>query len=80
VENAVKHNELSASSPLEVQLVIEQDRVSVQNPRRARRDLPPSAGIGLRNLAERYRVVAQLGIEVVEQAESFAVRLPLLPV
>jgi hypothetical protein len=80
LENAVKHNELSTSSPLEVRVVIEDGRACVSNVRRPRRDVLPSACVGLRNLAERYRVVAQASIEIDDRAESFAVRLPLLPV
>jgi LytS/YehU family sensor histidine kinase len=79
LENVVKHNELSSSLPLEVRVVIENSRVSVSNPRRPRGDVTPSAHVGLRNLAERYRVVAQATIEVVDKADSFAVFLPLLP-
>jgi LytS/YehU family sensor histidine kinase len=79
LENAVKHNELSSSSPLEVCVVIEDERVSVSNARRPRRDVTRSDHVGLRNLAERYRVVAQATIEVVDKADSFAVVLPLLP-
>jgi hypothetical protein len=79
LENAVKHNELSTSSPLEVRLVIEDGRACVSNARRPRRDILPSACVGLRNLAERYRVVAHASIEIDDQADSFAVRLPLLP-
>jgi hypothetical protein len=80
LENAVKHNELSASSPLEVRVVVERGRVSVSNARRPRRDVPASARVGLKNLAERYRVVAETSIQVVDLTDSFAVHLPLMPV
>ena len=79
LENAVKHNELSTSSPLEVRVVIEDGRVSVSNARRPRRDAPTSARVGLRNLAERYWGLAEASIEIVDQGDRFAVRLPLLP-
>jgi Histidine kinase len=79
LENAVKHNQLSLSAPLEVRVAVEDGKLSVTNQRRPRRDQPTSAQVGLRNLAERYRVVAQTNIEIVDLADSFAVRLPLLP-
>jgi hypothetical protein len=79
LENAVKHNELSASAPLDVRLTIDDARVSVWNARRPRRDVTPSARVGLRNLAERYRAVAHASIEVDARDDSFSVALPLLP-
>ncbi len=81
VENAVKHNELSVAAPLEVQIAIRDRLVSVTNARRPRRDGPSGpAGVGLRNLSERYRALAGAPIEVDDQPDAFAVRLPLLSV
>jgi hypothetical protein len=79
LENAVKHNELSASAPLDVRVEVAEGRVSVSNTRRPRRDVPTSSHVGLANLAERYRAVAEARIEIVDRAESFVVTLPLLP-
>jgi sensor histidine kinase YesM len=79
LENAVKHNELSATDPLEVVIVVEDRAVSVANPRRPRRDGPPSPGVGLRDLAARYRALAGVAIEIADGVSTFAVRVPLLP-
>ena len=51
LENAVKHNELSTSSPLEVRVVIEDGRVCVSNARRPRHDVPPFGFSGLADIS-----------------------------
>lgn len=78
LENAVKHNEVSATAPLDLRILVGDDRVTVSNTRRPRRDVAPSARVGLRNLAERYRLAAKREIEVRDEAGSFTVSLPLL--
>lgn len=78
LENAVKHNELSRAEPLDVCLRFEDRAVVLENQKRPRRDAPPSAGVGLANLAERWRLQTGLEIEVVDRPEGFSVRLPLL--
>lgn len=78
VENAVKHNEFSRANPLELRLALTADAVTVSHPRRPLRDAAPSAGVGLRNLAERCRLTTGRALEVCDQAATFAVTLPLL--
>jgi hypothetical protein len=78
VENAVKHNEFSRERPLELRLEVSGGALVVSNARRPRRDGAPSAGVGLRNLAERYRLATAHDIDVDAGPEVFRVRLPLL--
>lgn len=80
VENAVKHNELSRERPLHLRLRLLPDAVLVENERRPRA-LEPAAvgGVGLRNLAERFRLATAREVEIAEEGGRFAVRLPLLP-
>lgn len=80
LENAVKHNELSRATPLEVRVRFEDRAVVVENERRPRRDAPASAGVGLTNLAERCRLATGLDVEVTDGPQGFAVRVPLLAV
>jgi LytS/YehU family sensor histidine kinase len=79
LENAVKHNELSAESPLDVRLAVQGERVVVWNQKRPKRDVGPSARVGLKNLGERCKRLADRGIDVADDERGFEVALPLLP-
>jgi hypothetical protein len=80
VENAVKHNAFSRSVPLDIQLAVSPDAIVLANPRRPRDEPVASGGIGLRNLAERCRLITGRELEIETTAERFSVRLPLLSV
>jgi hypothetical protein len=78
LENAVKHNEFSQSSPLMVRIEVGRGEVLVENTLRPRQAAGAGVGVGLRNLAERYRLASHRDIEVSPGPGSFRVRLPLL--
>ena len=78
VENAVKHNQASATEPLPVQLVLDGDRVRMGNPARPRRSALPSAGVGLVNLDERCRLLTGRALDVRREAQRFEVAVPLV--
>lgn len=82
IENAIKHNEVGAGSPLDVEVRLDADAVIVRNARKPRRTLATSwrresAGLGLRNLDERSKLATGVGIEIETDAERFGVRVPL---
>jgi two-component system, LytTR family, sensor kinase len=70
---------VSVDAPLDLRLSVEDERVVVWNARRPKRDVAPSARLGLKNLAERCRRLADRGIDVAEDEGAFSVGLPLLP-
>ncbi|HWM88323.1 MAG TPA: sensor histidine kinase [Kofleriaceae bacterium] len=78
VENAVKHNELGADRPLEIDIDVRAREVSVSTSYRPRRLLRPSAGVGLRNLDERYRLLGAGAIQIRPGPDRFEVTLPLV--
>ncbi|WP_162910469.1 sensor histidine kinase [Hymenobacter oligotrophus] len=81
IENALKHNEASRQNPLHVHVAATADGwLTVHNARRARTtSLGPSTGMGLRNIRERYALLApQRPVAVLDEAATFGVRLPLL--
>ena len=80
IENAVKHNEGSARLPLLVRIAMAGDYLTVSNQLRPKSPASDSAGTGLENLQARYRLLTDRPVEVSREAESFAVRLPLLKV
>jgi hypothetical protein len=77
VENAVKHNELGEDRPLEIDIDVRSDEVAVSTSYRPRRLLHPSAGVGLRNLDERYRLLGAGSIRVRPGPDRFEVVVPL---
>ena len=76
--NAIKHNAVSAESPLTIVVSIDDGTLTVRNPARGTRPDWQSMGIGLRNLSQRFKLAT--GREVTWAVEDgwFVVRLPLL--
>jgi sensor histidine kinase YesM len=80
LENAVKHNEISEQHPLQVDIDLKDDHLTISNKIRAKRNLQHSSRIGLRNLDERFRLVTGKNIMSGKIDELiFQVKLPLIP-
>lgn len=79
VENAVKHNVVHKSKPLFIEILTQGETLCVRNnlQKKARHQVL-SHGIGLNNIAEKYRLLQGESILVKEDEESFRVCLPLL--
>lgn len=78
VENAVKHNRMTAKMPLQVCIQIEQGELVVRNRMQPRDELEPSTGIGLQNIVNRYTLLTDQPVWVGEQDSEFVVKVPLL--
>ncbi len=79
LENALKHNGCSAARPLHITLEFEDDALVFGNSCAAAAGPPaPGAGVGLRNLRERFLLVVRRDIKVWRTSRRFSVRLPLL--
>lgn len=78
LENAIKHNDLTEESPLNIQIVVEGDYIKVINNLQSRHFKEPSTGQGLPNLAERYRLLSGDEIHITQTETCFAVRIKLL--
>ena len=76
VENAVKHNVVSKSRPLHIQLSREGEEITIRNNFQPREDEKESLGIGLPNIQERYRYLTGLEVAIIRSGEHFTVRLP----
>ena len=77
IENAIKHNEISNRNPLTITIRTEQEALLVCNPIQPKRVAPAGPGIGLDNLAKRYRLLWQDEIGITADKGMFCVRLPL---
>lgn len=81
IENAFKHNVVSAESPLQLSIFIEEDHVVVSNNiNKKKYDTIQNEreGTGLKNLNERYQIIAGKEIQVIEGDVTFVVKIPLL--
>lgn len=79
VENAIKHNVISAKQPLKVEVLTTDDgHLKVANAIQPKIMEEPGNGIGLANLTERYRLKWNVDVEIVNDGTTFEVNLPLI--
>lgn len=78
VENAVKHNVISASRPLTVEIFAENDNyVVVRNNIQPKIKPEPSTHFGLQSLVHRYRLLGERPVMVEDNAAFFTVKVPI---
>lgn len=78
VENAVKHNAITTSSPLLIQIYSDNNNIIISNNIIPRMRIASSFGIGLKNIKEKYEILSNRTIDIVGNEHEFTVRLPLL--
>lgn len=78
VENAVKHNVISASKPLIVEIFAENGHIVVRN--NIQRKIKPEASthFGLQSLINRYKLLGERPVIVEDNAAYFIVKIPVL--
>ncbi len=79
-ENAVKHNEISEKTPMQIDVDIRNGYLTITNSIRERKTRAHSSRIGLKNLDERFKLVTGKGITTDKQDNKFVVHLPLIPI
>jgi LytS/YehU family sensor histidine kinase len=78
-ENAIKHNVISAKQPFVVCFNTNGgDTITVSNPVQPKKEKEVGDGIGLANLAERYRLMQQRSIYIEQSSRYFRVQVPLI--
>lgn len=78
IENAIKHNVLSADEPLSIWVYTTGSHIVVKNSLNKKPAATETNGVGLYNIAERYRLL-QGGEVIIEHTDIlFTVKLPLL--
>lgn len=78
IENAVKHNIVSADAPLTIHIYVESEMLCVENNVLPRISVEESTGKGLNNIKERYQLLSSKEIEIISNSAHFLVKLPLL--
>ena len=79
VENAVKHNEATPADPLILDIAFAGGHLVVENRIRPKSTLPESTGVGLRNLADRFRLTTDRPVTWSREDGRFRLLLPLVP-
>lgn len=80
MENAVKHNRMSAEEPLLVHIALEASYLVISNKRRPRLEpsAPISTGVGLANISQRYRLLSERPVRIEQNEDWFTIKIPLL--
>ena len=79
LENAIKHNMATREKPLNITISIEDKYIIVRNNLQKMGVQLMSTKIGLKNLAERFRLVTGRALIIEETAHDFTVKAPVIP-
>lgn len=77
IENAVQHNIITNENPLNIHIHNTKDFICVENNLQEKKEVE-SFGIGLMNLSNRYKLIADKEIYIDKDANRFIVKLPVL--
>jgi sensor histidine kinase YesM len=78
VENAIKHNTFTEKRPLRIQIgCIHGDAIMVSNNKMPAKAVD-TMGTGLKNLDQRYEIIANKKIEITDTKDEFSAAVPLL--
>ena len=78
LENAVKHNVVSTSKPLTINIYEEGSYLMITNNVNPKEAIGKSTKIGLQNIADRYGLITEKGVKIENNNKTFKVSLPLL--
>lgn len=78
LENAVKHNTVTAKNPLKIDIYELDGNLVVENNLQPKQIIKKSSGVGLDNIRERYKLLTDRKVIINQEANSFAVAIPML--
>ncbi|GGE31013.1 sensor histidine kinase [Psychroflexus planctonicus] len=78
LENAVKHNKISATQILHLRIYIADEMLVVENSYQPKKQLSKRKGVGLKNIESRYQLFTNRKVKVEQKGSTFQVHLPLL--
>ncbi|MFK8038767.1 MAG: sensor histidine kinase [Crocinitomicaceae bacterium] len=78
LENAIKHNIISKAKPLTITIKIENNKLLVCNNLQLKTTYIDSTGVGIKNIEQRYKLLANKKITVQQTSDQFCVELPIL--
>ncbi len=79
-ENAIKHNTLTLQQPLHIRISGDNGsgKITVSNNMQPKLSIEDGNGVGLSNLAERYRLLGKAGLEISRGQGEFSVTIKLI--
>ena len=77
-ENAVKHNSVSAETPLIIEMVIDKKLLIFKNNLNPKVSAEKGAGMGLENIVKRYKLLTREEVVIYKTDCKFIVQIPLL--
>jgi len=77
IENAVKHNVISTSKPLKIEIYNENNYLIIRNNLQKKDALEASNKIGLNNINSRFEIIKNKSIIIEETNNYFTVKLPI---
>jgi len=85
LENAIKHNIISTSKPLFIEVFVEDNKNTIHQPKlivknnlQKKNQVATSTKLGLENIKNRYQFFTDQPVDVITTTESFIVALPLI--
>lgn len=78
LENAVKHNMVTSKKPLHIKIYEQNSNLVVENNLQPKQIVKRSSGVGLANIKQRYQLLTHKKVIINQQANRFAVALPML--
>ncbi|KAA5824483.1 histidine kinase [Algibacter amylolyticus] len=78
LENAVKHNTVTSSKPLQIRIYEDAGNLIVENNLQPKQIVKKSSGVGLSNIMQRYGLLTNKQVNIYKEANRFAVSIPML--
>ena len=78
LENTVKHNVVSEQRPLHIRIYVEGDYLAVQNDYQKKEVLQDRQGVGLQNIVNRYGIITNRKVIIIQNEKTFTVKIPIL--
>lgn len=78
LENAVKHNTVTSSKPLNIKIYEDGENLVVENNLQTKQIIKKGSGVGLNNIKQRYELLTNKQVKISETKSHFKVAIPIL--
>lgn len=78
LENAVKHNQVTPSKKLHIEILEVGNRLVIKNNIQAKQVIKKSSGVGLVNIKKRYNLLTNSEVRIEDDGKNFQVGIPIL--
>ncbi|MGH1388467.1 2TM domain-containing protein [Kordia sp.] len=78
LENAVKHNMVTPSKPLQIKIYEDRGNLIIENNLQEKQIVKKSSGVGLNNIRQRYDLLTQRQVYINKTTSDFQIAIPML--